>query len=138
MRTYIQLILPLHSIPTSMWGRCTMARLHVARSSMSSADSSLSLISPISLSSNFLLCLPLFLLPCSVIYIAPFLFLSPHHMPIPFQPSFLDFFALSPTLVPVVPLIRSLYVHFQIFSNNRVPTMLFAIYENIDANLQIL
>ena len=109
MRTYIQLILPLHSIPTSMWGRCTMARLHVARSSMSSADSSLSLISPLSLSSNFLLCLPLFLLPCSVIYIAPFLFLSPHHMPIPFQPSFLDFFALSPTLVPVVPLIRSLY-----------------------------
>ena len=31
-----------------------------------------------------------------------------------------------------------LYVHFQIFSNNPVPAPLFAIRENIDANLQIL
>ena len=30
------------------------------------------------------------------------------------------------------------YVHFQIFSNDHVPAPLFAIRENIDANLQIL
>ena len=32
----------------------------------------------------------------------------------------------------------SLYVHFQIFSNNHVPAPLFAIRENIYTNLQIL
>ncbi len=45
-------------------------RLHVARSYTSSADSPFSLISSFTLSSHLLLGLPLFLLPCTFIYIA--------------------------------------------------------------------
>ena len=72
-------------------------RLHVALFYTPSADSPFSLISSFTLPNHLLLCLPLFLLPCTFIIIAQIrppsymVFLSSHHMPIPLQPSFLYF-----------------------------------------------
>ena len=69
-------------------------RLHVARSYTSSADSPFSLMSSFTLFNHLLLGLPLFLLPVISLPWPSFLRsvpLSSHHIPIPLQPSFLDF-----------------------------------------------
>ena len=61
-------------IPTFMWVRCTMTyasnTLHVARSYTSSSDRPFSLISPLTLSNDLLLGVPLFILPCTFSSIA--------------------------------------------------------------------
>ena len=93
---YILLVLlPLHLVPTFVWGRCLMTIYAFMYRDRTRPPPTVpfSSISSVTMSNRILVCRPLFLHPCTSIYSPPsyvMVFYS-HHMPIPVQHPFLEF-----------------------------------------------